>query len=134
MNLSENKQLVTDFFTRLNANDLAGALSLLAEDANWWIAGQPAQLPAAGPHTKQQIMRLLQTMTSQLKDGLKMTVNGLLAEGAQVAVEVESAGELQNGRVYQNQYHFLLTIRAGQISEVKESLDTQHVFATWFQA
>jgi len=73
-------------------------------------------------------------MASQLKDGLKMTVKGLIAEGDKVAVEVESYGELQNGRVYNNEYHFSITIRDGKISEVREYLDTQHVFATWFQA
>ncbi len=50
-----------------------------------------------------------------------------------MAVGVESWGELGNGRVYNNEYHFLMTIRDGKIREVREYLDTQHVFATWFQ-
>jgi uncharacterized protein len=50
-----------------------------------------------------------------------------------VALEVESDGELLNGRRYNQQYHFLLTVREGKISAVREYLDTQHVFATWFQ-
>jgi len=77
--------------------------------------------------------RLFHTMFDQLKGGLKMTVKSLIAEGDKVAVEVESWGELQNGRVYNNEYHFLMTIRDGKIHEVREYLDTQHVFATWFQ-
>jgi hypothetical protein len=32
-----------------------------------------------------------------------------------------------------NEYHVLMTIRNGKISVVREYLDTQHVFATWFQ-
>jgi hypothetical protein len=71
-------------------------------------------------------------MTSQLKDGLRMTVKGLVAEGDRVAAEVESHGELRNGRVYEQQYHFLLTFRAGKVAAVREYLDTQHAFATWF--
>jgi ketosteroid isomerase-like protein len=72
-------------------------------------------------------------MSDQLVNGLKMPVKGLIAEGDKVAVEVVSHGELQNGRTYTNEYHMLMTIRDGRISEVKEYLDTQHVFATWFQ-
>jgi ketosteroid isomerase-like protein len=52
--------------------------------------------------------------------------------GDKVAVEVESYGELKNGRVYKQEYHPLITIRDGRISAVREYLDTQHVFATWF--
>jgi hypothetical protein len=49
------------------------------------------------------------------------------------AIELESYGELRNGRVYNNEYHTLLTIRDGKIREVREYLDTQHVLATWFR-
>ena len=73
-------------------------------------------------------------MAGQLKNGLKLTVKSSIAEGDKVALEVESYGELQNGRIYNQEYHLLITIRDGKISAVREYLDTQHVFATWFQA
>jgi uncharacterized protein len=133
MSIEQNKQLASDFFASLSAGDIPGALNLMADDATWWIAGKPEQLPAAGDHRKKQIARVFYNMASQMKNGLKMTVKNLLAEGDKVAVELESYGELQNGRIYNNQYHVLMTIRDGQISEVREYLDTQHVFATWFQ-
>src|SRR4030095_6749577 len=98
-----------------------------------WIPGKPEQLPAAGEYSKERIARLFYRMDGQLKDGLKLTVKSGLAEGDKVAVEVESYGELQNGRVYNQQYHVLMTVRDGKISAVREYLDTQHVFATWFQ-
>lgn len=134
MSIEDNKQLAGEFFARFSANDIPGVLDRMADDATWWIAGKPEQLPAAGTHSKEQIARIFYTMAGQLKNGLKMTVKSLIAEGDQVAVEAESYGELQNGRVYNQTYHFLVTVRAGKISAVREYLDTQHVFATWFQA
>ena len=133
MSIDDNKKLASEFFARFSANDIAGALDTMTDDATWWIAGKPAQLSAAGVHRKEQIARVFHRMMGQLKDGLKMTVKSLIAEGDKVALEVESYGELQNGRVYNQEYHTLITIRDGKISEVKEYLDTQHVFATWFQ-
>lgn len=133
MSLTENKQLASDFFARFSANDIAGALEMLTADASWWIAGKPDQLPAAGAHNKEQIARVLYGMAGRLKDGLRMTVKSLIAEDDRVAAEVESYGELLSGQVYNNEYHFLLTIRAGRITEVKEYLDTQHIFVTWFR-
>jgi len=61
-------------------------------------------------------------------------VKGMVAEGDKVAVEVESLGTLRNGRVYNNEYHTLLTIRDDKICAVREYLDTFHVHATWFEA
>jgi ketosteroid isomerase-like protein len=133
MGTETNKMLVTDFFSRFTAGDIAGALDLMADDATWWIAGRREQQPAAGEHRKDQIARLFHNMAGQLKDGLTMTVKGAVAEADKVAVEAESYGELKNGRVYNQQYHLLMTIRDGRISVVREDLDTQHVFATWFE-
>ena len=134
MSIENNKKLASDFFARFSASDIAGALDTMTDDATWWIAGKPEQLSAAGVHSKEQIARVFYRMVKQLKDGLKMTVKGLIAEGDKVAVEVESYGELLNGRVYNQEYHVLIKTRDGKISEVREYLDTQHVFAIWFQA
>jgi uncharacterized protein len=133
MGIEENKQLVRQFIDSFTTSDIAGALALMTEDAIWWIAGRRETLPVAGLYNKEKISQLLYNMSGQLPNGLKMTVKNLLAEGDQVALEAESLGELQNGRLYNQQYHFLITLREGKISAVKEYLDTQHVYTTWFQ-
>ena len=130
----QNKQRAVEFFACFNANDIAGALARTTDDATWWIAGKPAQLPVAGVHTKERIARIFYNMADQIPAGLKLTVKSLIAEGDQVALEVESYGELRNGRIYNQEYHMLMTLREGKISAVREYLDTQHVLATWFQA
>jgi uncharacterized protein len=132
MSIESNKRVAAQFFERFSANDIEGALDTMSEDATWWIAGKKEQLPAAGLYGKEKIARLFYNLTGQLKGGLKMTVKGMIAEGDRVAVEVESYGELKNGRVYRQEYHPLITVRDGKISAVREYLDTQHVFATWF--
>ena len=134
MSTEQNKKIAADFFAFFSAGDLVGALDLMTDDANWRIAGKPNQLPAAGDYSKERISRLLYNMVGQLKNGLRMTVKSLIAEGDKVALEVESHGELKNGRIYNQEYHFLITFYDGKISSIKEYLDTQHVFATWFQS
>ena len=84
-------------------------------------------------HDKEQIARIFHRMAGRLKNGLRMKVKSAIAEGDRVALEIESHGELENGRVYQNEYHTLVTVRDGKIREVREYLDTQHVHRTWFQ-
>lgn len=133
MSIEENKRLATQFIGRLSAGDIAGALDMMTDDATWWIAGKPEQLPAAGLYDKARIARLLNNLIGQLPNGLTMTVKSLIAEDNRVSVEAESYGELQNGRVYNQQYHFLFIVRGEKVEAVKEYLDTQHVYAVWFQ-
>ena len=133
MSVEENKHLAHQFIDRFTANDIAGALDLMTDDATWWIGGKSDQLPVAGTYSKEQIAKLLHNMVGQLPNGLKVKVKSLIAEDDKVAMEAESFGELQNGRVYNQEYHFLLTFRDGRINSMKEYLDTQHVYAIWFQ-
>lgn len=133
MSTAENKAIALDLFARLMANDIQGALDTMTEDATWRIAGKPHSNPSAGTLSRKEIARLFRRMIGQLKDGLRMTVKHMIGEGDCVAVEVESYGELKNGRVYNQEYHFVLELRDGKICSVREYLDTQHVMEVWFQ-
>lgn len=133
MTTQHNKRTAAEFFARFSAGDIPGAVDLLSADATWWIAGKPELFPPAGQYTKQEIAKLFARMTSRLKDGLSMTVKNAIAEGDLVALEVESHGELANGRIYHNEYHTLMRVFAGQIREVREYSDTQHAHSVWLE-
>src|SRR6185503_5015118 len=113
------------------AGDVPSVLDLLTADATWRIPGKPELTPAAGIYDKARLARLFQRMLSRLAGGLQMTVKGMVAEGDKVAVEVASRGQLTNGRLYEQEYHFLLEFRDGRICAVREYLDTQHAHAGW---
>ena len=132
MSTEGNKQVAIELFARFTANNISGVLDTMTEDATWLIPGKPEATPSAGLYTKEKISRLFHTMLKRLKSGLRMTVKSAIAEGNKVAVEVESRGELTNGRIYSQQYHFLLEFREGKICAVREYLDTQHAHAVWF--
>jgi len=129
----ENKRIAAELFARFSASDIAGVMGLMTPDATWRVPGKPELSRVAGIYDKDRVQRLFQRMLAQLKDGLKMTVIGSIAEGDQVAVEVESTGDLHNGREYRQQYHFLITFREGKISSVREYLDTHHAHDVWMR-
>jgi ketosteroid isomerase-like protein len=134
MMTEQNKALAHAFFARFSASDLDGALATMTDDATWLIPGKRDRMPTAGLYTKERIARLFRAMLNQLKGGLRMTVLSAIAEGDRVALEVESNGDLQNGRLYRQQYHFLLEFRDGRICAVREYLDTQHAHDVWIAA
>jgi ketosteroid isomerase-like protein len=133
MTAEDNKQVVSILFDRLTAGDIDGVLELLTDDVVWRVPGKPELSPVAGDYDKARLRRLFLRMLRQLKDGLKMTVVSAIAERDQVAVEVESKGDLQNGREYRQQYHFRIGFRDGKIASVHEYLDTHHAYDVWIR-
>jgi ketosteroid isomerase-like protein len=130
---NHNKQIVQQLFERLSAGDLDGTLALLADDAVWTLPGKPELSPTAGTYDKARLGRLLGRMYERLEAGMQMTVLGMVAEGGRVAAEVESRGDLKNGRAYRQKYHFLFELEGGKLEAVREYLDTHHVHDVWFR-
>jgi ketosteroid isomerase-like protein len=131
MNADHNTATAKRFFELFSASDLQGALALMSEDATWRIPGKKELSPAAGVYTKERIGRLFQRMLDALSTGLRMTVTSSLAVGDRVALEAISSGDLKNGRLYRQEYHFLMEFREGKICAVREYLDTQHAHDVW---
>jgi ketosteroid isomerase-like protein len=131
MATEQHKQIAAELFSRFTRSDLDGVFALLTDDVTWRIPGKPELTPFAGIYDRKRLRRLFERMLEQLETGLKITVGSSIAEGDHLAIEVESSGDLRNGRRYRQQYHFLLTFRDGKIASVHEYLDTQHAFDVW---
>jgi ketosteroid isomerase-like protein len=124
MTVQENKQAVLDFCAHFKKAALPDLLDAMSEDATWWIVGKPHLFPGAGTKSKADMKRIWGNLFAHMKDGLDMNVIGMIAEGDKVAAEIRSHADLTDGRVYENQYHMLFTLRRGKIVEVKEYADT----------
>lgn len=127
MSAATNKQIVKEFFERFSAADVAGAFELLNESATWRAMGREGGLPLSGERDKQAIGKLIEDVKAGFPDGIKLTPTGWTCEGDRVAVEVESFATKLNGTVYNNFYHFLVTIADGKIVSIREYFDTLHV-------
>lgn len=124
MSLQDNKQTVHAYLAHFKTAAVPDLLDAMSEDATWWILGKPHLFAGAGAKSKDDMARIWRGLFNHMKDGLEMTVVGMVAEGDQVAVEIRSHADLNDGRVYENQYHMLFTIRRGKIAEVREYADT----------
>ncbi len=128
MNLTEqNKQTVKHFMEVFSSGNVEATLALMADTATWWVAGT---MPISGTYDKAAFGKLLSGVAEACKGGaIKLVPKAFTAEGERVAVETESFADLNNGRKYNNHYHFLFTVRDGKIAGVKEYLDTMHTNA-----
>ena len=129
MNTEHNKQAIAKFFERFTAGDASTALTYLDDRVIWQAMGREGELPISGEMNKEGIANLIDTVKAAIPQGLHLTTTEWTAEGDRVAVEVESYGELTNGKVYNNLYHYLFEFDNGKIVKIREYMDTLHTKA-----
>jgi len=127
MSKKEHKQLVADFFTRFVESDIEGLLSLLADNVVWKMMGQQGGLPVSGEMDKAGITTLMLSVRELVSGSLNMYPKAWTIQGERIAVEVESSAVLNNGRAYNNLYHYLFVLNDGKIATIKEYADTDQV-------
>ncbi|PJZ69195.1 hypothetical protein CH373_14855 [Leptospira perolatii] len=123
----QNKQIVKHFFDAINRKEMKQASELLNEDLDWWIIGKTR---VSGSHDKRNIMVGFKMLHREFEN-LQFILHEFTAEGDRVSVTAESKGLHPNGKIYNNHYHFLFTIKNEKIFRAKEYLDTE--LATWIQ-
>ena len=119
-----NKNIVTDFWRAFSESRFDDALALLADDATWRVMGQTS---ISRTYTKAEFAALVNGISATTVSGIQVTPSLLTAEADRVAMEADSLGPMKDGKVYQNQYHFLHILENGRIRTVREYLDTEHV-------
>jgi ketosteroid isomerase-like protein len=128
--IEANKKLVNEFHEIFSTGDVDNILSYMDDSATWWVAGN---IPLSGTYDVDGMRELFSGVGGGVKGGaIRLTPSAMTAEGDRVAVETESYAELNNGRVYNNLYHFLFVVRDGKIHQVKEYLDTIHTNEVFF--
>lgn len=123
MGSEENKKVVVSFFENFSEDT---ARNMMADNATWTVMGKPEHFALAGTKSKADFVEMLKGIGAAMPKGLRITIKSVVAEGDRVAVEAESYGELVTGKVYNNQYHFLVELQGGRIQAVREYCDTSH--------
>ena len=128
--MSSPKEVVREFFAVFSTGDVEKILGLLTDDATWWVAGNIPNM--SGESSKAMFGTVLgHAVTLYRGHALRIIPSSMIAEGNSVAVEADGYAELNDGRVYRNQYHFLIQVKGTRIQAVREYSDTQHMLVTF---
>lgn len=123
MSNEAKKHLVISFLEAFSKGHTDEALAMFADSATWWTAGR---FPLSGTRDKAALAEAFGGIGGLLKGPIRVTPKAFTIEGDRVAVEAESHAERKDGKVYNNQYHFLFEVRDGKIERVREYFDTMH--------
>lgn len=128
--MSDPKATVRAFLATFSSGDVDAVLASLTDDATWWVAGHIDGM--SGTNDKRTLGTLLRAVKPLYRAGaLRITPSSMISEGDLVACEASSHAELQDGRVYANEYHFLFEVAGDRIRRVREYSDTHHMLETF---
>jgi ketosteroid isomerase-like protein len=127
MSTETNKQLITHYFQAVNRGDGEAIRQLLHKDFVFRGMGRhPDWMRYVwGPEAFADAPR---DMSTKMTKPIVMNLLGMIAEGERIAVQADSYGEMKNGKIYDNAYHFVFTFDDGKIKEVQEYCCTYTVF------
>ena len=126
----DNKQTVRRVMDALARSDHQPLLDLMANDVRWRWMGTGDWAKTFEGKT-QVVENLFGAVDETLADTGRTEVHSLIAEGDCVAVEHSGLNQTPDGRSYNNNYCWVLTLRDGRITEVREYMDTQLVTETF---
>ncbi len=125
---NQNRQIVEKFFELFSAGNAKQAFALVSPDVKWWV---PESLSFGGTYDRAGYLTQVLSKFSGFQGPLKLTIKSMISDGDSVAAEVESYAVHTCGDpepfVYNNKYHFKITLKNGLFVEVKEYMDTYHL-------
>jgi ketosteroid isomerase-like protein len=114
--VAENKRIA---LALIESMDKGLDFSLMADEFEWWS-------PAIGVLNRAQMEEVAAKFGALVKSPPAMTVSAATAEENRVAIEAKGHAVLKDGRIYANTYHFLIYLRDGKITHVREHCDTAY--------
>lgn len=130
MDLTKNKEVVSDFIDAMRTSNVDKLKTMITDDFSWWIIGKPEYLATAGEHDTEYFLGFFKG-TDLFPDGADFKTTSMIAEGNSVAAEAEFKANTAMGTYYENNYHFLFILEDGKIKRMKEYMDTYHAKVTF---
>lgn len=125
MSATENRTLILDYFAAISGQGSRAIGDFFAANVVWHV---PQSNPLIKPNPRRghaAVMDLLSAGVGVYQPGsLRIDLQRLIVDDAQVAAQFTLNARLANGNDYINQYCFVFSIVDGRIDGIWEYLDT----------
>jgi ketosteroid isomerase-like protein len=125
-----NEQIVRNFFAILSTGDLERIRKALHPDASW--TPMVKDVPGAGVHAPRDVIvdEFLAPVRGLFEEGdPKTTIDNIFAKGNVVCMESRGRGKLRNGKIYDNQYCWVIEVKDGLVWKIREYMDSHYVMS-----
>jgi len=120
--MSNNKQVAGDFLAALGRGDVETMKSLLTPQSVAICTGTGL---LSGTRDYAAICETASGLGRITRAGIRFTIVSMTAEEDRVSCEARGESVLVNGVPYNNEYHFLFTVRDGKVVRMVEYMDSK---------
>lgn len=100
-------------------------LPALADEIEWWAAGDPAVLPWAGTHRGRAAVEAWFERLNAVMDYRRFEATAFIADGDEVVVVHQAGGVARaTGRPFESEIVRIWTVRRGKVVRVRSYYDT----------
>lgn len=121
----QTKALIDDLYATLGRGDRNHLMEILSEDVVWQM---PASVPDGVLHGRERVVRELGTETVRRlfqKGTFRLKIHNVYADGNTAIVQTATRAITRDDKVYEMEYAWIYTCRDGQITYIREYLDTK---------
>jgi len=111
-NVEQNRSIVRELIETFTRLDLSRVCELISKDADWWVVGQQSA-------KRDAVLESFQKLEPGVYSKAEIDILGMIAEGDRVVVEWTLALEFLDGRTYQNEYVWLVTLQDSQVIKLR---------------
>jgi uncharacterized protein len=119
--VTSGKAVVAAFFAALSNDDIAAVDEIVDPRGEFWVLSHRRAVPAGA-----WLDGFRHLIRDRAPGGVKFVVSTLTAEDDRVAAVVECHATFDDGRIYENIYHFLIRVDDGRVAQLWEYGDTLH--------
>jgi ketosteroid isomerase-like protein len=121
----QTKALIDDLYATLGRGDHNHLKKILSEDVVWQM---PASVPDGVLHGRERVVRELGTETVRRlfqRGTFRLQIHNIFADGNTAIVQTATRAITKDDKVYEMEYAWIYTCRDGQITYIREYLDTK---------
>jgi ketosteroid isomerase-like protein len=123
------RRIVEAFFSHLSSRKISEIPALFAFEANYWVSGNPSNVPWAGDMNAHARVPQLNAMFDSFKV-FNLNLRNVVVEGRNAIAEFEVFGQLESGLEYRNEVVMAFVLNeSGQILSLREYLDNMQSLA-----
>jgi len=129
MSAEQNKTVLTAIFDALARGDSGPFVEAMADDFTWEMEGSTAWSGTYRGKAEVQ-EKVLKPLFAQFATPYRNRAERMIAEGDTVVVLCRGEVTTRAGKPYNNSYCYVIRMRDGQMTELREYFDTELVTAS----
>ena len=108
----QSRSLVTELIEAFGRLDLTRIREIVSPDADWWVVGRQSE-------KRDTILNSFQNLGRGLAVKGHVDILNSIAENNQVVIEWSGALEFSDGRIYSNEYVWIVTVQDLKIIDIR---------------